>query len=148
MQQTWDTALCDISLASTSIFCFPSELPRPDLFALIREGVVGLGPQGLFSAKHVGSVGACAWKRCYVEISLLSRWLRVKLLSRTQGEQMEMEGGGNDPEMSQNSAVPSCKEEAAVALQTSTDLTETRGRDEVGDKQQRHDFLDSHIYNL
>lgn len=52
------------------------------------------------------------------------------------------------PVPSQDSAVPSCEEEVAVAMQTSTDLTETRGRDKVGDKQQRHDFLDSHIYNL
>lgn len=52
------------------------------------------------------------------------------------------------PVPSQDSAVPSCKEEVAVAMQTSTDFTETRGRDKVGDKQQRHDFLDSHIYNL
>lgn len=59
-------SLCDISLAYTSIFFLPSELPRPDLFALIREGAVGLGsqwPQGFFSAKHVGSVGASAWKK-------------------------------------------------------------------------------------
>lgn len=33
-------------------------------------------------------------------------------------------------------------------MQTSTDLPETRGRDKGRDKQQRHDFLDSHIYNL
>lgn len=91
-------SLCDNSLAYTSIFCLPSELPRPDLFALIREEAVGLGsqwPQGFLSAKHMGSMGASAWKRCCVGISLLSRWLRVKLLSRTQGEQMDMEGRGN-----------------------------------------------------